>query len=365
MNIYLDNNIATKMAPEVFETMRPYFTEHYGLAEGLHQASIDTHQGIQKAIGQIYNALGAKDSDTIYLTSGQNESNTTLINSVYNSIIRKSDKNHVITTEVEHPSILKTLHYLETEHGIEVTYLPINDNGLVEAHTIKSFITKKTALITTMVANQSSGAILPVKEIAQIAKENDVIYHVDATYAIGKMILNVQELGVDYLTIDGSVLHGAKGSGALFVKDGRKLEPLFIVPNPINTPSLVSFGKACEMAIAFLGVTNTRVRKLRDKLQNALLDLDDILVVANHEQRVPNLLTFIAKDANSESILFDLNNDGIFASLQPLNIKHYEATLGVSFSLSRYNTEDEIDVVIDSLIRSIKRLRQIAPKNIV
>jgi len=383
MDIYLDNNATTKVAPEVIEMMMPYFTDMWGNPNSIHQFGTKTHKGLSVGVDQVYLAINANDKADIIFTSCATESNNWVLQSIYEDVINKSDKNHIITTEVEHPSILETLRWLEAEKGVDVTYLPVNEAGIVEARTFKSYITEKTALISCMHANNETGMIFPLKEITKYAHEQGVLVHTDAVQSVGKIIVDVQDLDIDFLSMSAHKFHGPKGIGALYIKDSQKLTPLFHGGDQmggrrsgtLNVPLIVGMGKAIEMAIANLGVMNTSVRAKRDRLEDSLLELEDFFVVGSREYRTPNTILCSVKGVEGESMLWDLNRGNVGAStgsacasedleanpiLISVGADSELAHTAIRLSLSRYTSDEEIDATIKIFKDAVYRLRKIS-----
>ena len=383
MKIYLDNNATTKVDERVVEAMKPYFSELYGNPNSLHQFGRETHPGIKKAIDQVYSAINANDNDDIIFTSCATESNNWIIKSVWLDLIKNGDKNHVITTEVEHPSVLSTYKFLESQ-GVKVTYLPVNREGFVTAETVKNAITEETALISIMLANNETGVIFPIKEITEIAHEKGILVHTDAVQAVGKIPVDVQDLGVDFLSMSAHKFHGPKGIGALFIKENIKISPLFhggsqmggLRSGTLNVPYIVGMGEAIELAVKSLPKLNSEIRKLRDKLEDELLKIPDTFVVGKRENRTPNTILISVRGVEGEGMLWDLDRRfGIAAAtgsacasedleanpvLEAIGAEEDLAHTAIRLSLSRFTTADEVDYTIEKFKESVERLRAIS-----
>ena len=382
MQAYLDNNATTMIDPKVLELMQPYLTQKYGNPSSLHKFGTETHPAISEAIDKLYAGIGARDEDDVIITSCSTESNNWVIKGVYFDEILGKGKNHIITTEVEHPAVRSTCAFLESL-GVEVTYLPVNEDIRVTAQQVREAITDKTALVSVMWANNETGVIFPIEEIGQVCKEKDVLFHTDAVQAIGKIPVDVIKANVDFLSFSAHKFHGPKGVGGLYIRKGVKLTPLFHGgehmggrrSGTLNVPYIVGMGEAMALAQKGLIYEDTEVRRLRDKLEDAILQNEEILVVGKKELKVPNTILTSVRGIEGEAMLWDLNKAGIAASTgsacasEDLEANPVMAAIGadkelahtaIRFSLSRFNTEAEIDYVIEVFNKSIKRLREIS-----
>lgn len=383
MQVYLDNNATTMVDPAVTEAMIPFFSEIYGNPNSLHRFGTASHPAITKAINQMYKAINASDKDDIIFTSCATESNNWVLKSVWVDKILNGDKNHIVTTEIEHPSVLSTCKFLE-EQGVKVTYLPVNDQGIVEAHTLRSFITEKTALVSVMWANNETGMIFPIKEIGGICKEKGVLFHSDGVQAVGKIPVNMQEVHVDFLSMSAHKFHGPKGIGALYIRNSEELTPLLHGgehmggrrSGTLNVPYIVGMGKAIELATENIAEKMASIRAKRDRLEDALLSqLEDVMVVGNRENRTPNTILISIRGVEGEGMLWDLNNALIGAStgsacasedleantvMLAIGADNELAHTGIRLSLSRFTTDEEIDYVIERFSNAVSRLRAIS-----
>jgi len=383
MKVYLDNNATTMCDPLVVEAMMLYFSEQYGNPSSLHKFGTSAHPAISKAIDQVYAAVNAKDADDIVFTSCATESNNWVIKSVYLDHIVNGDKNHIITTEVEHPSILSTCRWLEEECEVKVTYLPVNEQGVVEAHTVKSFITDKTALVSVMWASNETGAIFPIAEIGEVCKEKGVLFHSDAVQAVGKIPVNLSAVHVDFISFSAHKFHGPKGVGGLYIKDSQALSPLLHGgehmggrrSGTLNVPFIVGMGKAMELATTDMGQKMAQISLKRDRLEDAILKLSDTFVVGDRVNRTPNTILISIRGVEGESMLWDLNNDQIGAStgsacasedleantvMLAIGADNELAHTGIRLSLSRFTTDAEIDYTISHFEKAVERLRGIS-----
>jgi cysteine desulfurase len=382
MQVYMDNNATTMVDPQVVEAMQPFFTELYGNPNSIHKFGTKTHPAIAKAIDQVYTAINAADEDDIIFTSCATESNNWVLQSVWVDHILNGDKNHIVTTEVEHPSVLSTCKFLE-EQGVKVTYLPVNEEGIVEAHTVKSFITEKTALVSVMWASNETGMLFPIKEIGEICKEKGVLFHSDGVQAVGKVPVDLQAVHVDFMSMSAHKFHGPKGIGGLYVKKGRQLPNLLHGgeqmggkrAGTLNVAYIVGMGLAMKQAVGHVEKMNSDVRRLRDKLEDALAKIPDTIIVGPREQRTPNTVLISLRGIEGEAMLWDLNRAGIAASTgsacasESLEANPIMSAIGedpelahtaIRLSLSRFTTEEEIDYVIDAFTKAAERLRSIS-----
>jgi cysteine desulfurase len=382
MQVYLDNNATTMCDPLVVQEMLPYFSELYGNPNSLHKFGTATHPGIRKAIDQVYTALNASDNDDIVFTSCATESNNWVLKSVYHDLIQHGEKNHIITTEVEHPSVLATCKALEDD-GVKVTYLPVNHEGVVDAQTVKSFITERTALVSIMWASNETGSIFPIKEIGEVCYEKGVLFHSDAVQAVGKIPVDLQDVKVDFVSMSAHKFHGPKGIGALYIRNSRRLSPLLNGgehmggrrSGTLNVPYIVGMGKAMELATTNIEEKMASIRAKRDRLEDALLELSDTFVVGDRENRTPNTILISIKGVEGEGMLWDLNNGQIGAStgsacasedleantvMLAIGADNELAHTGIRLSLSRFTTDEEIDYTIEHFRNAVNRLRGIS-----
>jgi len=382
MQVYMDNNATTMVDPLVVEAMLPYFSEKYGNPNSIHKFGTVSHPAIAKAIDQMYAGINAADSDDIIFTSCATESNNWVLQSTWIDQILNGDKNHIVTTEVEHPSVLSTCKFLE-DQGVKVTYLPVNDQGIVEAHTVKSFITDKTALVSIMWASNETGMIFPIKEIGEICKEKGVLFHSDAVQAVGKIPVDVQDIHIDFMSMSAHKFHGPKGVGALYIKDSQKLTPLMHGgeqmngrrSGTLNVPYIVGMGEAMELATKNIESKMAAIRTQRDRLEDALLELSDTFTIGERDNRTPNTLLISIRGVEGEGMLWDLNNGLIGAStgsacasedleansvMLAIGADHELAHTGIRLSLSRFTTDEEVDYVIDHFKAAVLRLRGIS-----
>lgn len=381
--VYLDNNATTKLDPIVKVKMQPFFEELYGNPNSLHQYGIEVRPYLNEAMGNMYDALNAPDADDILITSCATESNNTVLKGVFfKHILKNPTKNHIIASAVEHPSVLETLHFLE-ENGAEITFVDVDAYGYVSAERIAAAITDKTILISMMWANNETGMIFPVAEVAQIAKERGILFHTDAVQAIGKVKVDLTATPIDYLTFSAHKFHGPKGIGGLYVKKGSELPNLLHGgeqmggkrAGTLNVAYIIGMGLAMKQSVGHLEKMNSDVRALRDRLEDAISQIPDTFVVGDRERRTPNTILISLRGIEGESMLWDLNRAGIAASTgsacasESLEANPVMSAIGqdpelahtaIRLSLSRFTTADEIDYVIDVFVKAAERLRSIS-----
>jgi len=382
MRVYLDNNATTIVDPQVFKEMEPFFVQKYGNPNSLHSFASETHQPLKEAMEKIYAGIHAPKEDSVVVTSCATESNNWVLKSIYFQYILTGRKNHIIISEVEHPSVIATAKFIESQ-GCRVTYLPINSEGLIDAQQVRDNITNKTALVSIMMANNETGGIFPVQEIGEICEEHGVLFHTDAVQAIGKIPVDVQSFNVDYLTFSAHKFHGPKGVGVLYIKKGKELIPLLhggaqmggYRSGTLNVAGIVGMGKAMEQAVDALDFEMTEIRELRDEFEDELLKIPDTFVVTPREKRTPNTTLISFRGIEGEAMLWDLNCAGIAAStgsacasedlesnpvMEAIGADADLAHTAIRFSLSRYTTKEELDYTLEVVKKAVKRLREIS-----
>ncbi len=380
--IYLDSNATTQVHPEVIEAMVPFFGEIYGNASSVHLFGREAKKHLEKARAQVAKMINAASPDEIVFTSGGTESDNYAIRGTVEAL--KDKGNHIITSSVEHPAVLNTCKYLEKQ-GFEVTYLGVDEYGIVDLEELKKSITDKTILITIMAANNETGTIMPIDEISAIAKDKGVIFHSDAVQYAGKMPLDVQKTRIDLISMSGHKINGPKGVGALYIRKGTKLAKFMYGghqekgrrPGTENVPGIVGFGKACEIDFTKGRENYARVQKLRDKLHERIQAEIKMTRLNGHpEKRLPNTLNIGFDYLEGESILLSLDLEGIAVStgsactsgslepshvLMSMGIDALYSQGSVRFSFSIFNTEEEIGYVMEKLPAIIARLRAMSP----
>lgn len=380
--IYLDNNATTQLDPSILPLMQPYFCEQFGNPNSLHKYGTETHIAIGDAIEKLYAGINARDEDDVIITSCATESNNWVIKGIYFDEIVRKGKKHIITTEVEHPAVRSTCSFLESL-GVEVTYLPINSQGSITAEQVREALRDDTALVSVMWANNETGLIFPIEEIGKLCRKNGVLFHTDAVQAIGKIPVDVQRAQVDFLSFSAHKFHGPKGIGALYIRNGVELTPLLhggehmrgLRSGTLNVPYIVAMGEAMKLANDFLDFELSQVRRLRDRLEEAMLALPDVFVVGGRDNRVPNTTLISVRGIEGEAMLWDLNKAGIAASTgsacasEDLEANPVMVAIGadkelahtaIRLSLSRFTTQEEIDYTIEVFKKAVARLRNIS-----
>lgn len=379
--VYTDNNATTQVAEEVVREMLPYFSDYYGNPSSMHTFGGQVGANVKKARQQVADLINA-DPDEIVFTSCGTESDNSAINS---ALAAFPDKKHIITSAVEHPAINKLYKHLRRTQGYKVTFVGVDEKGRLDLDTLYGNLTEDTAIVSLMWANNETGVIFPIEEIGQKVKDKGILFHTDAVQAAGKVPIDVKKAKVDLLSLSGHKIHAPKGIGVLYIKKGIKFYPTLIGGHQEqgrrggteNTVSIIGLGKACELAKEHLPVMDTKVKDLRDYLQNQLLEkIPASSVNGDLENRLPNTLSIGFDAVEGESILLMLDRDGICASsgsactsgsldpshvLMAMEVPLKSAHGSIRFSLSHYNTKDEMDHIIQSLVPIIERLREMSP----
>jgi cysteine desulfurase len=381
--VYLDNNATTIVDPRVKDAMEPFFSQMYGNPNSLHTFGTETHPYMRIALDRLYAGIGARDEDDILLMSCATEANNTVLKGVYYDLIHTGRRKRIVTTQVEHPAIAHTCAWLETL-GAEVTYLPVNQDGVVDVAILEAhLVPEETALVSIMWANNETGLIFPIPELAEHCLKRGVLFHTDAAQAIGKVPVDVRATGVDFLTFSGHKFHAPKGVGGLYARAGRRLPPLLHGGEQMGgkragtvAPGLlVGMGMAMDMAVAALPYERSEVRRLRDRLEDGILGIEGTSVIGRREMRTPNTILASFRGVEGEALIWDLNQAGIAAStgsacasedLTPnptfvaMGVSPELAHTGVRLSLSRFTTEEEVDYAVDRIRESTRRLRKIS-----
>ena len=378
--IYVDNNATTAVDPLVFEAMKPFLTEFYGNPSSIHTFGGQVEKYIEKARASVASLLGA-DSKEIIFTSCGTESDSSAI---YSALHLCPKKKKVVISKVEHPAVLSLGQEL-VRRGYKVEEAPVDPHGRIDMERLAELVDDDTAIVSVMWANNETGNIYPVEEIAAIAKRHGALFHTDAVQAVGKIDIDLSKSNIDMLSLSGHKLHAPKGIGALYVKRGVRFRPFLAGGHQErsrragteNVAGIVALGKACELAADHMEDENTRVKALRDKLEaNLLANIEATKVNGDKENRLPNTSNISFEFIEGESILLLLDRLGICASsgsacttgslepshvLRSMGVPYTAAHGAIRFSLSRYNTEEEIDFIIENISPIISRLREISP----
>lgn len=378
--IYLDNNATTQVAQEVLEAMAPYFHDYYGNPSSMHSFGGQVARHLTEARAKVAALIGAEPDEIIFTSCGTESDNA----AIRSALAVNPDKRHIITSRVEHPAIKALCEHL-AERDYRITELDVDSSGRLDMEQYRKALTADTAIVSLMWANNETGVIFPVEEAAQMAREKGVLFHTDAVQAVGKVPINMKENSIHMLSLSGHKLHAPKGIGVLYLRKGTKFSPFLIGGHQEkgrrggteNTPGIVGLGKACELALRNMETENTKVKRLRDKLEQELLRrIPNSKVNGDGAPRLPNTANISFEFIEGESILLLMDGHGICASsgsactsgsLQPshvlraMGVPYTMAHGSVRFSLSVYNTEEEINLVIDKLPPVIERLRSMSP----
>ena len=381
--IYLDNAATTPARPEVVEAMQPYYTDNFGNPSSVHSFGRDASKGVAQARENVANLINAKKPKEIIFTSGGTESDNLAIKGT--ALANKDKGNHIITSKIEHHAVLHTCEFLEEYHGYDVTYLDVDENGMVDPEDVKKAITDKTVLVTIMFANNELGTIQPIAEIGQVTKDAGILFHTDAVQAVGSIPIDVQAMNIDLLSLSAHKFNGPNGIGALYVRSGVKLVPHMHGGaqerkrrgSTHNTPGIVGLGKAAELAMEEMEEKREKITKLRDKLIVGIEEkIPEVILNGHRTERLPNNVNFSFKYIEGESLLLNLDMKGIAASsgsactsgsldpshvLLAIGLDHGTAHGSLRMTLGMYNTEEEIERVLEVLPGIVDKLRQMSP----
>jgi len=381
--VYIDYNATTPCDKRVVEAMLPYFSQSFGnAASKTHSFGWQAEEAVEQAREQIARLVGAEATEVIF-TSGATEANNLALKGIAEAYASKG--NHIITSGIEHKAVLDTCKHLERQ-GVEITYLPAGPDGLLSPAQVGESIRKNTVLIAIMYANNETGTILPVREIGSIARKHRVLFFSDATQAVGKIPVNVNEDNIDIMAFSAHKIYGPKGVGALFVR--RKNPRVRLIAQmdggghergmrsgTLNVPGIVGFGAAAEICRAEMATDAKRLSFLRNKLENALLDLNDVFANGSREHRLPNVTNLSFKNVEGQGLLLNINKEiavssGSACTSASLEPSHVLRALGLSdelahgsirFSLGRFTTEEEIDYIIQRVSKAVEQLRAMNP----
>ena len=381
-HIYMDHAAGRPVDARVIEAMLPYMKSLCGNPSSVHSFGQEARQALEEARTKVAELINTEIKESIFITSGATESNNMAIKGVAHR--SKDQGRHIITSSIEHMSVLNPCKFLMTR-GFKVTFLPVDQYGFVDLTSLEEELTNETILVSTMYANGEIGTIQSMKEISQIVHGKNAYLHVDATAANGHVPINVNDEGIDLLTVSSNDMYGPKGVGALYIKKGTRLEPLIhgggqergLRSGTENLPGIVGFGKAAEIAKEEMSTESERLKKLRDKLIKGLLDpIPHSFLNGHSTKRLPNNAAVRYSFIEGESILLDLDMKGVAASsgsactaktlepshvLRAIGLKHEEAHGSLLFTLGKQNTEEEVDYVISIMPDIVRRLREMSP----
>ncbi len=381
--IYMDNNATTKVAPEVLETMLPYFSELYGNPSSMHSFGGQVGKAVRTAREQVAALINAKPEEIIFTSCGTESDSTAILSALQ----AQPDKRHIVTTRVEHPAVKNLCRSLDslTGHKHRLTELPVESDGTIDLQRFEDSLDDETAIVSVMWANNETGVVFPIAEMARIAKNRGVLFHTDAVQAVGKIAIDMADVPVDFLSLSGHKLHAPKGIGVLYVRKRTPFVPFLIGGHQEkgrrggteNVASIIGLGKACELAAGHITTENTVVRALRDKLEKGLLTgIPNSLLNGHKTQRLPNTANISFEYVEGEAILLHMNRFGICASsgsactsgslepshvLRAMGVPFTAAHGSIRYSLSVYNTEAEVDFVLEKMPGIIANLREMSP----
>ncbi len=378
--IYFDNNATTRVDPAVFDEMAPYFCDLYGNPSSMHSFGGQVGKKMVEARERVAELLGCDPLEIVFTSCGTEGDNT----AIRSALEAQPDKRHIVTTKVEHPAVLNLVNHL-VKKGYHVTLLGVDGQGMLDLDELRDSLRDDTAIVSIMWANNETGTLFPIEQIAEIVKSRGILFHTDAVQAVGKLPIDLGKVPVDFLVLSGHKLHAPKGVGALFVRKGTPFRPFLIGGHQEkgrrggteNVPGIIALGKACELARVHMHDEVTRVRALRDRLEQGILStIPDTRLNGHPTQRLPNTLSVSFKYVEGEAILLLLDQIGVCASsgsactsgslepshvLRAMGVPFTYAHGSVRFSLSRFNTQDEVDFVLQELPKIIERLRAISP----
>ncbi|WP_201842496.1 cysteine desulfurase NifS [Microvirga zambiensis] len=374
--IYLDNNATTRVDPEVVQAMLPFFTDHFGNPSSMHGFGASAGAAVKEARRQVQALIGAECDHEIAFTSGGTESDNAAILSALEVMPRRTE---IVTSAVEHPAVLTFCAHLEKTRGVKVHRIPVDRQGRLDLDAYRAALTPHVAIVSIMWANNETGTIFPVVELAELAKEVGALFHTDAVQAVGKLPMDLKSTAIDMLSLSGHKLHGPKGIGALYVRRGERFHSLIKGGHQErgrragteNTPGIVGFGKAAELALNFMDDENTRVKALRDRLEKGLLQrIPNAFVTGDPLERLPNPANIAFAYIEGEGMLLLLHREGIACSsgslepshvLRAMNIPYTAAHGAIRFSFSRDNGEEDVDRVLEVIPGIVEKLRALSP----
>lgn len=388
--VYLDHNATTPVEPAVLDAMLPYFSAEFGNAASIHTPGQRARAAVETAREQVAVLIGARPQEIVFTSGGTESDNHAIFGIVRNAA---GVTKHIITTQIEHEAVLNACQALEKEGGtvagdrkaIEVTYLSVDSNGMVDSEAVRDAIRPQTALITVMHANNELGSVQPLEEIGRIAAQNDIFFHTDAVQSAGKIPVDVNALGVDLLAISGHKFYAPKGIGALYIRGGTRLRQLLygghhqrgFRPGTENVPGIVGLGKAAELARLSLCEDTARISRLRDELERGLLTrIPQARGNAAHGERTPNTTNILFPGIEGEALIIALDLKGLACStgaacssgavepshvLTAIGLAPDEARASIRFSLGRHTSGEEISAALDIVPSAVAQLRELSP----
>jgi len=382
--IFFDHASTTKVDEQVIQAMLPYFSEKYGNPSSIHSFGREAREAVDYAREQVGEILGTRDDEIIFTAGGTESDNLAIKGIAYMNKEKRTAKGpHIITSTIEHPGVLEVCRHLETQ-GFVVKYLPVDHHGLIDLQMLQESITKNTFLFTFMFANNEIGTIEPIQDIGKIAQDHDITFHTDAVQAVTKIPIDVKKQHIDMLALSSHKIYGPKGIGALYIRNGVKVQPIIhggghekgIRSSTLNTPGIVGLGKACELAKGRMVADNTRIKSLRDTLIKNILQVEESYLNGHPGQRLVNNAHFRFTGIEGESLLLGLDEQGIATSTgsacssKKLQASHVLLAIGLNpvqahgslrISLGRENTKEEVTLVSKVLPQVVERLRMMSP----
>jgi cysteine desulfurase len=380
--VYLDNNATTRVDPSVVEAMLPFFTEQFGNASSMHAFGAEVGSALSRARRQLQTLLGTEfDHEIVYTASGTESDNTAILS----ALETQPGRDEIITSSVEHPAVLALCQWLQKSRGTKVHVIPVDSRGRLDIDAYRAALGPKTAIASIMWANNETGTLFPVEQLAVLAHEAGALFHTDAVQAVGKLPIDLKTSEIDMLSLSGHKLHAPKGIGALYVRRGVRLRPLLRGghqergrrASTENAPGIIALGRAAELAMEHMRDENTRVPALRDRLESGLLQrIGNAVVTGDPDARLPNTSNIAFEFIEGEGILLLLNKEGIACSsgsactsgslepshvLRAMKVPYTAAHGAIRFSFSRENTEEDVDRVLDVLPGIVERLRALSP----
>lgn len=379
--VYLDHAATTYVKPEVFEAMKPYFSEHFGNASSIYSIGRESKKAVEEARDKVAKAIGAQGRE-IYFTGSGSEADNWALKGV--AAANKKKGNHIITSAIEHPAIMNTCKYLENE-GFEVTYLPVDSDGLISLEQLRNAIKDNTILISIMFANNEIGTIQPIQEIGAIAREKGILFHTDAVQAVGNIAIDVEKLNIDLLSLSGHKFYGPKGSGALYIRKGVKISSLIHGgqqergkrASTENIPAIVGLAKAIELATENIDAYNKKLEHLRERtIEGLMAKVPYIRLNGHRHKRLPGNVNISFQYIEGESLLLMLDMKGICGSsgsacssgsldpshvLMAIGLPHEIAHGSLRLSFGDGNTDEDVDYILETIPAIVSRLRDMSP----